>query len=373
MISTKIKVRGLFETITYLIVGRGFEIVAMSSDVRDALLLLPPGGPELAKALAEILSINTYLRPEVPSPFRHWSLSAPNGVDNSANWEVHTKMLLAEHGVEPDTHSFIAIRHLDQSTDHIHPVYCRISHAGALVRDSWRDCGISQKVCRTIEEQYGMPTLTSSVAEKKPTVRKPKKGPRTTRSESEMQKRGVPSKKVQAVQALDAAWPKEGEVLTYAGFCEQLAEAGIEIILNRRGTSVGVTYLIHGHPWKSSTLGDRYQWRGIEPHILRAVSGDDAEAAGRNYVPKATTSVFLPTPPPPQIPAPKKRSGLPNLPTPINLLSLVEDAYERTTIFQREAERNRKEGGFRTVGPRDRGVPWVGGRPGHRGYPRHPR
>lgn len=367
MISKKIKVRGLLETLSYLIVGRKFEIVAMSSDVRDALPLLPPDGPELANALTEILSFNTTLRPEVPSPYRHWSLSAPKGTDNSSNWETHSLMLLAAHGVLPDTHSFITIRHLDQSADHVHPVFCRISHDGALVRDALRDCGISQKTCRTIEEQYGMPSLTSSVAERKPSVRVPKKAPRTSRSDKEMQNRGVPTKKSQAVAALESAWPKEGEVLTYAGFCEQLAEAGIQIALNKRGTRVGVTYMIHGQTWKASTLGDRYQWRGIEPHILRAVGGDDAEAAMRPHALGVTTSASLPAILPHPNPTQKRPTSTPRITIPINLLSLVEDAYERTTIYQREADRSRKERGYEPVGPKDRGIPRVGGRPGHRG------
>lgn len=378
MISTKINVRSTLGMLQYLIVGREFEIVCLSPDLAKALPRPISEIPEkqLVSILAEALSFMAALRPEVPNPIRHWSLSAPKGIENSQHWQDQANMLLAAHGVQADKHTYLAIRHLDQPRDHIHPIFCRIGLDGSLLRDSWRDCGISQRVCRDIEMQYGMPILTSSVEQSLPSPPKAKWKPRSTRAESEMDKRGVISHKQQAIQRLESAWPKDGEVITYAGFVEQLNEAGIDILLNKRGASVGVSYRIGDRVWKSSTFGERYQWRGIEPHILRRVDGNDAEAAMRTLPVSEATPV-----------SPAKLNHVPQIepwnPTnpplrsvvapSIDVLALVGEAYERQTIYQREVARTRKEGARPFISSRDRGVPIPSRGCGHRGRSRRSR
>lgn len=375
MISTKIGVHSILGMLQYLMIGRQFEIVCLSPDLEKGLSRPISDIPEteLVSYFAEALSFMTKFRPEVPKPIRHWSLSVPDGIENSQNWKSQADMLFKAHGVQAEKHTYLAIRHLDQARDHIHPIFCRIGLDGSLIRDTWRDCGISQQVCRDIETQYGMPLLTSSVEPKKPATPKPKTKPRATRAESEMTKLGVTSKKQQAIHRLESVWPKDGEVITYAGFVAQLEEAGIDVLLNKRGVSVGVSYRIGDQVWKSSTLGERYQWRGIEPHILRRVDGNDAEAAMRTLPPPETASVSLAkhnTVPPIE---PLKTRNPPSrtvIAPSINVLALVGDAYDRQTIYQREAARTRKEGARPLVSSKDRGVPIPRRGCGHRGWPK---
>jgi hypothetical protein len=378
MISKKIKVSSILGMLEYLILGRQFELVCLSPDLAKVLPRPISEIPEteLVSILAEALSFMADLRPDVPSPIRHWSLSAQEGIENSQHWKSQAEMMFEAHGVQAEKHTYLAIRHLDQARDHIHPIFCRIGLDGSLIRDTWRDCGISQQVCRDIETQYGMPLLASSVEPAKPATPKSKKKPRAARPESEMATRGVPPKKQQAIQCLESAWPKDDEVITYARFVVRLEEAGIDVLLNKRGASVGVSYRIGDQVWKSSTLGERYQWRGIEPHILRRVDGNDAEAAMRT-VPVSETKPVLPAKPnhvheikPLKAPnSPLRGVVAPS----IDVLALVGAAYDHQTIYQREAARNRKEGARPLISSRDRGVPIPNRGFGHRGWPGRPR
>lgn len=213
MISKKILVNTISETLNYLLVGRGFEVVSASPDILGSL---PPnlGSPAGVKVLTELFEVALSLRPEVESPFRHWSLATQPKEPIGAHWEDISQEFYGAHGVRQDLHSFLTIRHLDRPHDHIHSLFCRVGSDGSLLRDTLRDCAISQMVCRTIEKRYGLEQLESSVPEKMPPdMDKQLHPPRLTRAEREMQKRGVLTHKEIARSRLDTAWPSEGETV----------------------------------------------------------------------------------------------------------------------------------------------------------------
>lgn len=370
MISKKLKVRSILNALTYLLVNRDVEIVTASSDILSVL----PGRidtPEAARMIAEVFEMTAAIRSDVASPFRHWTLSAHEVERVSPYWGDISDTLLDRHGLNENIHTFLVLRHLDQRKDHIHPLWCRVGMDGSLVRDTMRDCGITQAVCREVEAKYGPKQLESSVPQVRSRAPKPGRNrPRTDRAKGGTRKRGGTPAMDSAQLSLDQVWPSEGEMLSYAEFCDRLGKAGIDILLNKGGRTVGVSYSIDGQKWKASSLGERYQWASIEPHIRRDVDAASISAAGRV---RATVESKPPLPPPkvgvwsgPQN-MPSKPAGMPGK----ALLTLVEDAYARNeTIYQRERSRAQREKARPIAGPRDRGMP-VPGR-GNRGLHKRP-
>jgi hypothetical protein len=360
MISKKLKVRSIVDALTYLLVNRDVEIVAASGDIMSVL----PGRidtPDAARMIAEVFEMTASLRPDVGSPFRHWTLSAHEVESVSPYWGDISDTLLDRHGLNENIHTFLVLRHLDQRKDHIHPLWCRVGMDGSLIRDTMRDCGITQAVCREVEAKYGPKQLESSVPQVR--SRAPKPGgnrPRPDRAKGGTRRRGGTPAMDSARCSLDQVWPKEGELLSYAEFCDRLGKAGIDILLNKGGRTVGVSYSIEGQKWKASSLGERYQWASIEPHIRRDVDAASMSAASRV---RATVESKSPLPPPkggvwsgPRN-MPLKPVGLPGK----ALLALVEDAYAgQETIYQRERSRTLREKARPYPRPRDHGMPIPG-------------
>lgn len=364
MISKKIKVRSLEKALFYLLVGRNAEIVDASPDI---LALLPPtiDTPDCVKYLAELLSVNCDLRPDVVSPFRHWSLAIGNSESVDGKWKDINDEFISAHGLERDKHSFLTIRHLDQGHDHVHPVFCRVGNDGSLLRDVFRDCAISQAVCRRVEKKYGLRELTSSVPEVIPVgPGRAGKGPRKTRSEKEMEDRRLPTKKELARARLDALWPVEGSPLFYSDFSERLAADGIDVLLNKKGDTVGVSYCIEGEKWKACTLGEKYQWKELKPHIRSIQDHDSAVAAERKAPGSKSFDAALSFSRPREMPSIPMRPKSPKVVPSVNLLALLEEAYEsQGSLYQREEQRRAREGSIRAIGPKDRGIPFPGGGP----------
>ncbi len=370
MISKKLKVRSILNALTYLLVNRRVEIVSASGDI---LSVLPDriNTPEAARMITEVFEMAAALRPDVASPFRHWSVSAHEVERVSPYWGDISDTLLERHGLSESLHTFLVLRHLDQPHDHIHPLWCRVGVDGSLIRDTMRDCGITQVVCREVEAKYGPIQLQSSVRPMKPRAPRPERNtPKPNKAKGEIRKRGKTPAMDSARCSLDQVWPREGEVLSYAEFCDRLGKAGIDILLNKGGRTVGVSYAIHGQKWKASSLGEHYQWASIAPHIRRDVDAASMAAASR----VGTTVEQKPPLPSPKVGVWSSPQNIPSMLVGLRgkaLLTLVEDAYARQeTIYQRERSRTNREKAKPFAGPRDRGMP-VPGR-GNRGLHKRP-
>lgn len=361
MIAKKIRVKNVEKGVAYLLVDRKVEVICASPDILE---ILPPdlSSPDCARILAAALQANLVLRPEVRVPFRHYSFSAAPEDQIENRWADFGAKVGQSHGCVDGVHSYIFLRHLDRPHDHGHWFECRVGTDGSLLRDLFRDLAREQALCRRAEIEYGLRPLMSSIPEL-PTQadrKKPKRPRAPNRAEREIAQR-QPTKKELARSELDQVWPAPGELVSYAEFCERLQARGIDIILNRKGASVGVSYSVDGEKWKASTLGDAYQWAAIEAHLLPEVDNRSAELATR----KAVTPPVLPPPLPPSQPATTKPEALKSKrrdATPLNLLQLLERAHEQpATVYQREERRRNREDFARVAAGGQHAYPANGG------------
>lgn len=333
----------------YLISGRQMRVVG--GDPRSMACLCPrPDQETLARRLAVSFESTRSLRPEVPSPFRHLVFSADVG--ESLPWADIIPTIAAAHGLNSVQHRYLAVEHFDRNFEHIHFVFERVGNDGSLLRDRLRDCAISQAVCRQVEREYGLRVLKSSVSlDEMKSLRRPKsRKKRESRGEYEIHLRGEPTRKDIALQRLHAVWPKSGEVLSFADFVARLAQARIELLVNKRGSRVGLSYRFDGEEiWNASTLSQGVLWTALEPHISTQISTEDISrirAARPRTAPKPPPIAALPVVAPTHVPeheVPPSKPFRPHLnPPAVNLLDLLDEAYASISRSSAQAEAARQ-------------------------------
>jgi len=288
------------------------------------------------------------------------SIAIPPGEHLSQEgWKRVAMEMLVAHGVDLAMHEFIVLRHLDRPHDHIHVIWCRIGDDGSLIRDRLGDGALAQEVCRNMEIYFGLRRLVSSIEGFPPSVTSSgeRKRKRPSRAVYEMRKRGVVPEVDHFCARLDAAWPKDGEILPFRSLVERWEEAGIRLEVTKKGPRVGLLYEVDGKRKKASDLGEKYKWTSLSLHISGDISAEDLLAI-RSIRPTPKVRSFAPRPEPPvqefAHPSPKplpdapvtagKQPALVKAPkTPIipDLLSLVEDAYARFSRSTQEERRAR--------------------------------
>jgi len=135
---------------------------------------------------------------------------------------------------------------------------------------------------------------------------------------------------------------------------------GIEVEMNRRGSRVGIVYVIDGQRKKSSELGEQFQWMELSKHIDSSISTDDIESIQPIRptqklnqivsIPQEDTEDVTELPP---VAASIVQSGRPKMnPMQVNLLAQLEDSYARFSTHTKEKQRQHKCGVAQPFRPR---------------------
>jgi hypothetical protein len=199
------------------------------------------------------------LRPEITKPVFHVALSF--GKNFHATDTLMRDMVddyLARMGWDLEKSQFLIVRHNDTEHTHCHVIASRIQLDGCLVTEPHLDYRLSQKICRDLEQKYGL-ELGSN--EPRP-VRTQQKHER-----SMIERTGTDSIKVQLqTQIAEAATVCS----TMSEFIQELERRDIGLLPNMSlttGRVAGVSYRRGDFPMKGSALGKAFSWKGLQRYF----------------------------------------------------------------------------------------------------------
>ena len=334
-------------SVRYVLEGRYATIEYCSPRILANL----PHRPDTALGVVQIVTMlakNTEIRTRVPRPFRHIVISIPPGEQLGDNWRKVIEAILRAHGVDPKLHDFLAIRHHDKPHEHVHIMWCRIGSDGSLLRDHMRDGAITQQVCHRMEKLFNLRRLNSSIPEDRLPFSStaPRKRKRPSRAEWELTARGVIPKKEMFRNRIRSVWPAAGEIRSFQDLTSRWEKEGIQVELCRKGSRVGMVYVVDGERKKASELGKEFQWGALEPHISRDITNGDISSI-RSIRPRTKTVGPTATPihdvdlapPSSQVPKPARNTAKPLIE--VDLLASMELAYAQFSAVSKEQQRLR--------------------------------
>jgi hypothetical protein len=199
------------------------------------------------------------LRPEITKPVFHVALSF--GKNFNATDTLMRDMVddyLARMGWDLEKSQFLIVRHNDTEHTHCHVIASRIQLDGCLVTEPHLDYRLSQKICRDLEQKYGL-ELGSN--EPRPVITQQK------HERSMIERTGTDSIKVQLqTQIAEAATVCS----TMSEFIQELERRDIGLLPNMSlttGRVAGVSYRCGDFPMKGSALGKAYSWKGLQRYF----------------------------------------------------------------------------------------------------------
>ena len=199
------------------------------------------------------------LRPEIAKPVFHVALSFGKGF-NATDTLMRDMVddYLARMGWDLEKSQFVIVRHNDTEHTHCHVIASRIQLDGCLVTEPHLDYRLSQKICRDLEQKYGL-ELGSNEPRPVITQQKPER--------SMIERTGTESIKVQLqTQIAEAATVCN----TMSEFIQELERRGIGLLPNMSlttGRVAGVSYRRGDFPMKGSALGKAYSWKGLQRYF----------------------------------------------------------------------------------------------------------
>jgi hypothetical protein len=205
---------------------------------------------ETARGLAAEFGDWRALNENVGKPVFHASLSAaPEDKISAARWLEIAGVFVERMGY--GNSPWVAIRHHDRPSDHIHVVACRIDNQGRYVPNHLEKKR-SQEVCREIETDFGLRQLRS-----------PERATPTRDQVAAFERTGSVTVKARLQEHIDVAArdrPTMGE------FIQRLEAQGIEVRANIAATGhvSGVSFAYDGVACKGSDLGRGYSWRQLQ-------------------------------------------------------------------------------------------------------------
>jgi hypothetical protein len=199
------------------------------------------------------------LRPEIAKPVFHVALSF--GKNFHATDTLMRDMVddyLARMGWDLEKSQFLIVRHNDTEHTHCHVIASRIQLDGCLVTEPHLDYRLSQKICRDLEQRYGL-ELGSN--EPRPVITQQK------HERSMIERTGTDSIKVQLqTQIAEAATVCS----TMSEFIQELERRDIGLLPNMSlttGRVAGVSYRRGDFPMKGSALGKAFSWKGLQRYF----------------------------------------------------------------------------------------------------------
>ena len=199
------------------------------------------------------------LRPEITKPVFHVALSF--GKNFNATDTLMRDMVddyLARMGWDLEKSQFVIVRHNDTEHTHCHVIASRIQLDGCLVTEPYLDYRLSQKICRDLEQKYGL-ELGSN--QPRPVITQQK------HERSMMERTGTDSIKVQLqTQIAEAATVCS----TMSEFIQELERRDIGLLPNMSlttGRVAGVSYRRGDFPMKGSALGKAFSWKGLQRYF----------------------------------------------------------------------------------------------------------
>jgi hypothetical protein len=199
------------------------------------------------------------LRPEIAKPVFHVALSFGKGFNaTGALMRDMVDDYLARMGWDLEKSQFVIVRHNDTEHTHCHVIASRIQLDGCLVTEPHLDYRLSQKICRDLEQKYGL-ELGSN--EPRPVITQQKD------ERSMIERTGTDSIKVQLqTQIAEAATLCS----TMSEFIQELERRDIGLLPNMSlttGRVAGVSYRRGDFPMKGSALGKAFSWKGLQRYF----------------------------------------------------------------------------------------------------------
>ncbi len=209
--------------------------------------------------LVEEFNHSLLLRPEIAKPVFHVALSFGKEKDvTDALMRDIVDDYLARMGWDLEKSQFLIVRHHDTSHTHCHAIASRIQLDGSLVAEPHLDYRVSQKICRDLEQKYGLELGSNE----------PRLVMTQQKDEREMMERtSTDSIKVQLqTQVAEAATLCS----TISEFIKELERRGIGLLPNMSLTTervAGVSYRCGDFPMKGSALGKAFSWKGLQRYF----------------------------------------------------------------------------------------------------------
>ena len=152
-------------------------------------------------------------------------------------------------------YQFFIAKHEDTDHVHTHLVASRINLIDGLAIPTYRDWFRSQRVCRDLEQQFGLRQLENSweVDKRKPTQKQKNKEAAT----------GMISVQEKLQDTIEQI-AQTSKPLSFEQFTQALNARGVELKLHPRGHQIGVSYAMDGVAMRASKLGRNYTYRGLQ-------------------------------------------------------------------------------------------------------------
>ena len=152
-------------------------------------------------------------------------------------------------------YQFFIAKHEDTDHVHTHLVASRINLIDGKAIPTYRDWFRSQRVCRDLEQQFGLRQLENSweVDKRKPTQKQKNKEAIT----------GVISVQEKLQDAIEQV-VQTSKPLSFEQFTQALKARGVELKRHPRGHQIGLSYAMDGVAMRASKLGRNYTYRELQ-------------------------------------------------------------------------------------------------------------
>ena len=151
-------------------------------------------------------------------------------------------------------YQLFTVRHDDTDHLHTHLVASRINVLDGLAIPTYLERIRSQKICRILEDEYGLEQLNSSWE-------------MNIRSASQKQIAdsaitGIPTVQTRLQKKIDRIAIAE-KFQRFDEFVHALQKAGIDIKIYPRGETIGISFALDGVAIRASKLGRKYTYKGL--------------------------------------------------------------------------------------------------------------
>ncbi len=230
---------------------------------------------ETARELSLEFSAVRRLRPTVPRPVWHCSLSLPPGEKlDRRKWKTVAQDFMAKMAFPTDT-LWVAVRHGDRAHDHIHIVASRISLTGRVWYGRW-EARQAIQTTQTLERVHGL-TIT-------PGLNKDPNRHRKSLSQREIERSLRTGKEPARLALQDLIDQVIDRPMTVLAFIERLEAAGVGVRPNvdETGALTGLSFQYEGIAIKASNLGKGYTWAALQRKGV--IDDEDGDGAALNEI-----------------------------------------------------------------------------------------
>ena len=155
-------------------------------------------------------------------------------------------------------YQFFIAKHQDTDHVHTHLVASRINLLDGLAIPTYLERVRTQKICRSLEKEYGLRQLENSweVETRKPSPAQKEKAAAT----------GTASIQEKLQAAIEKA-AQTAHPISVDEFINTMNSQGIDVKLHPRGHQIGMSYAMDGVSMRASKLGRKYTYQGLQKYF----------------------------------------------------------------------------------------------------------